>query len=111
MKTFAIVMGAMFAMSAAACGGKKEEAAGGGGGEAAAGDLPAACKKVIDTAKACFAEAGDAGKAGADAFAQTEKAWADAVKAGGGASLEAGCKQAWDGMKQMGAMCPKVKWE
>ena len=47
MKTFAIVLGAMFAMSAAACGGKKEgEAA--GGGEAAGSELPATCKKVID---------------------------------------------------------------
>ncbi len=110
MKTFAIVLGAMFAMSAAACGGKKEgEAA--GGGEAAGSELPATCKKVIDTAKACFAEAGDAGKAGADAFAQTEKSWAEAAKGGGAAALEAGCKQAWDGMKQMSAMCPKVKWE
>ena len=36
---------------------------------------------------------------------------AEAAKGGGAAALEAGCKQAWDGMKQMSAMCPKVKWE
>ena len=106
MKTFAIIMGATFAMSAAACGKKAE------GGEAGAGsDLPPTCKKYLDTAKACFAEAGDAGKAAADAFAQTAKAWEDAAKAGNGAALEAGCKSAFDAGKQMGAMCPKVKWE
>ena len=107
MKTFAVVMGAMFAMSAAACGGKKAE----GGGEAG-GDLPATCKKYLDTAKACFGKAGEAGKAAEGAFNQIAKGWEDAAKAGGGAALEAGCKQAWDmGKTQYGTMCPDVKWE
>ena len=113
MKTFAIVMGAMFAMSAAACGKKAE----GGGGEAggAAGDLPPTCKKYVDTMKACFEKApAEARKAAEDAFNQTTKAWSDAAKAGGAAkdALETGCKSAWDAAKGgMGAMCPDVKWE
>lgn len=117
MKTFAVVMGAMFAMSASACG-KKEEAAGGGGGGGeggGGGDLPPTCKKYVDTMKACFEKApAEARKAAEDAFNQTTKAWADAAKAGGGAAeaLEAGCKSAWDAAKGgMGPMCPDVKWE
>ena len=113
MKTFAIVMGAMFAMSAAACG-KKEEAAAGGGGDGG-GDLPPTCKKYVDTMKACFEKApAEARKAAEDAFNQTTKAWSDAAKAGGAAkdALETGCKSAWDAAKGgMGAMCPDVKWE
>lgn len=115
MKTFAIVMGAMFAMSAAACGKKAEGGGGGEGGGAAAGDLPATCKKYVDTMKACFEKApAEARKAAEDAFNQTTKAWADAAKAGADAAnaLEAGCKSAWDAAKGgMGAMCPDVKWE
>ena len=110
MKTFAIIMGATFAMSAGACGKKAEPAA--GGGEAAGGDLPAACKKYLDTAKACFAKAGEAGKAAEGAFNQVAKGWEDAAKAGGASALEAGCKQAWDTAKtSYGSMCPDVKWE
>jgi len=114
MKTFAVVMGAMFVMSAGACGKKAE-----GGGEAgkpaeggAGGDLPATCKKYLETAKACFAKAGEAGKAAEGAFNQIAKGWEDAAKAGGASALEAGCKQAWDMAKQQyGTMCPDVKWE
>ncbi len=115
MKTFAVVMGAMFAMSAGACGGKKEEAGGGGGGGEGGGDLPPTCKKYMDTMKACFEKAPEAArKAAEDAFNQTTKAWSDAAKAGGdaAAALETGCKSAWDAAKGgMGAMCPDVKWE
>jgi hypothetical protein len=114
MKTFAIVMGAMFAMSSGACGGKKEEG-GGGGGEGGGGDLPATCKKYVDTMKACLEKLPDAARtATEDAFNQTTKAWSDAAKQGAdaAAALEAGCKSAWDAAKgSMGAMCPDVKWE
>lgn len=118
MKTFAVVMGAMFVMSAGACG-KKAEGEAAKTGEAAkpaeggaGGDLPATCKKYLDTAKACFAKAGEAGKAAEGAFNQVAKGWEDAAKAGGAAALEAGCKQAWDmGKQSYGAMCPDVKWE
>jgi hypothetical protein len=113
MKTFAVVMGAMFAMSSAACGGKKAEGGGEGGG--AEGDLPESCQKYVKTMKACFENApAEARKAAEDAFSQTTKAWADAAKSGPDAAkaLETGCKSAWDAAKgSMGAMCPDVKWE
>jgi hypothetical protein len=114
MKTFAVVMGAMFAMSAAACGGKKAEGGGGEGG-GGGGDLPPTCKKYMDTMKACFEKVPAEGrKAVEDAFNQTTKAWEDAAKGGAdaAAALETGCKSAWDAAKgSMGAMCPDVKWE
>ena len=110
MKTFAVVMGTMFLMSA--CGKKAEPAAGGDG---ATGDLPPTCKKYMDTMKACFEKApAEARKAAEDAFNQTTKAWSDAAKSGPDAAkaLETGCKSAWDAAKGgMGAMCPDVKWE
>ena len=74
-------------------------------------ELPPVCEKVLSKAMACFREAGDVGKAGMNAFAETERAWRDAAASGGGPALEAGCKQAASGMKQMAAMCPRVRWD
>ncbi len=103
MKSFTLMMGMMFAMSAAACGGKKE-------GEAGGSDLPASCKKYLETAKACAAEAGEAGKSLAEGLAIQEKAWGRAGM--DAAALEAGCGEAAKLSKQMMAQsCPKVKWE
>lgn len=116
MKTYAVVFGAMFAMTSFACGGKKEGGGGEGGeGGEGGGDLPESCQKYIKTMKACFENApAEARKAAEDAFSQTTKAWEDAASQGADAAkaLEAGCKSAWDAAKgSMGAMCPDVKWE
>ena len=112
MKTFAVVMGAMFVMSAGACGKKAE-----GGGEAgkpaeggAGGDLPATCQKYMDTVKKCLEKVPAEAKAAMESgFKQATDAWKQVPDKG---ALEATCKQMWDAAKGgMGAACPDVKWE
>jgi len=107
MKLFAVVLGATFAMSAAACG-KKEEGGGGGGG-GGGGDLPATCKKFLDTYSACVDKMPEAARGPAkDGLKQMQDAWSKAPKD----AMESACKQAWDAAKgSMGAACPDVKWE
>lgn len=108
MKMLVVAMGAMFAVSAC---GKKEGEAAGGGAAAGGGNLPANCAKLVDTAKACFEKAGDAGKTAAQGFDQGIKALEEAAKADAGAA-DTQCKAMFDQMKgSMGAICPDVKWE
>ncbi len=104
MKTFAIVMGALFAFSA--CGKKEEAAAGGGMAESGA----PTCDKYLKTMEACFSKLPEAAQGPAkDAMKQTTEAWKAITDK---TALEAACKSAWDAGKQaMGAMCPDVKWE
>lgn len=104
MKTFAVVMGALFAVSA--CGKKEGEAAGGGGGDSGA----PTCDKYMKTVEACLSKLPEAAQGPAkDAMKQTTEAWKQISDKG---ALEAACKQAWDAAKgAMGQMCPDVKWE
>lgn len=97
MKTFAIVMGAMFAISA--CGKK----------EAAPAGAPT-CDKYMKTMDACFSKLPEAAQAPAkDAMKQTTEPWSKITDK---TALEAACKSAWDAAKgSMGGMCPDVKWE
>lgn len=103
MKMFAVVMGALFAVSA--CGG--------------GGSLPETCAKVLAKGKECASKTSkdlpaEVSKAFGEGIAAQEKAWTEAAKAGGDAAkaLEVACKAAWDGGKTGAeSMCPDVKWE
>ncbi|MFO0746310.1 MAG: hypothetical protein U1F43_11635 [Myxococcota bacterium] len=110
MKLYAFVLGATFAISAGACGKKAEPAAGGGeGGGGGGGDLPASCKKFLDTYSACIDKMPEAARGPAkDGLKQMQDAWGKAPKD----AMESACKQAYDAAKgSMGAACPDVKWE
>ncbi len=116
MKLFAVVLASTFALGAVACGKKGPEAGGtapaGGtaapaGGEGG-GDLPAACKKFLESYAACAEKAGPAAGAMKDGAKTMQDAWSKVPKD----QMEAACKASLDSVKgSMGAVCPDVKWE
>jgi len=73
--------------------------------------LPPTCLKYLETAKACFAQAGESARSAQGAFDQVAKSWEDVARSGGGSALESGCKQAWAQARQsFGSMCPNISW-
>jgi len=79
------------------------------GGDDAGGDLPATCKKFLDTYEQCIKAMPEAAHGPAlDGLKQLRSAWTGVPKD----ALESACKQAWDASKtSMGVACPGVKWE